>query len=189
GGVGRLVRKPRGYPALCQIARYPTCARPYKPAGTPSVLFRAEGSRSTWILSPWPVSNLERLSIGMDRARRSLQALPRLLAEHCARFSLGTQSNWPFSFVLGELFVLFNDRSWVRDMNRKIEAARRQLGTALALYLKDSDPVSVLCLAGGGCEVIEHFAKKAGGKPFASHMLETHPHLDSAKLHQIQRQY
>jgi len=77
----------------------------------------------------------------------------------------------------------------VTDMNRKIEAARRQLGTALALYLKDSDPVSVLCLAGGGCEVIEHFAKKAGGKPFASHMLETHPHLDSAKLHQIQRQY
>jgi hypothetical protein len=82
-------------------------------------------------------------------------------------------------------------------MNRKIEAARRQLGTALALYLKDSDPVylkdsdpvSVLCLAGGGCEVIEHFAKKAGGKPFASHMLETHPDLDSAKLHGIQRKY
>jgi hypothetical protein len=74
-------------------------------------------------------------------------------------------------------------------MNRKIEAARRQLGTALALYLNDSDPVSVLCLAGGGCEVIEHFASKGGGKPFVSHMLETHPDLDSAKLHRIQRRY
>jgi len=74
-------------------------------------------------------------------------------------------------------------------MNRKIEAARRQLGTALTLYLNDSDPVSVLCLAGGGCEVIEHFAAKAGGKPFASHMLENHPDLNRAKLHKLQRQY
>jgi hypothetical protein len=41
-------------------------------AGTPSVLSRAQGPRSTRILSPWAISNLERLSIGMDRARRSL---------------------------------------------------------------------------------------------------------------------
>jgi hypothetical protein len=48
----------------------------------------------------------------------------------------------------------------------KIESARRQLGTALALYLSDHDPVSVHCLAGGGCEVIEFYAKKAGSEPF-----------------------
>jgi hypothetical protein len=63
------------------------------------------------------------------------------------------------------------------------------LGAALALYLNDCDPVSVLCLAGGGCEVIEHFATKAGGKPFASHMLEEHPDLDIAELHSVQRKY
>lgn len=74
-------------------------------------------------------------------------------------------------------------------MNHKIEAARRQLGTALSLYLNDCDPVSVLCLAGGGCEVIEHFAIKAGGEPFVSHMLEEHPDMDIAKLHRVQRKY
>ncbi len=74
-------------------------------------------------------------------------------------------------------------------MHEKIEAARRQLGTALALYLDDRDPVSVLCLAGGGCEVIEHFARKATGTPFVSLMLKIHPHLDQTKLHRIQRRY
>lgn len=76
-----------------------------------------------------------------------------------------------------------------RIVNRKIEVARRQLGTALSLYLNDSDPVSVLCLAGGGCEVIEHFAAKGGGKPFVSHALEVHPSMDIGKLHGIQRKY
>jgi hypothetical protein len=75
----------------------------------------------------------------------------------------------------------------------KIESARRQLGTALALYLDNRDPVSVHCLAGGGCELIEFYAKKAGFKPFTSHILETRPAaqpaLDIPKLKRIQRQY
>jgi hypothetical protein len=73
--------------------------------------------------------------------------------------------------------------------NLKIESARRQLGTALWLYLRDEDPVSVHCLAGGGCEMIEHFAKKAGAKPFSSYMLRAHPDLDIAKLKSIQRKF
>jgi hypothetical protein len=71
----------------------------------------------------------------------------------------------------------------------KIESARRQLGTALALYLQDSDPVSVHCLANGGCELIEYYAKKAGGEPFTSHILKTWPDLDIKKLRRIQRKY
>src|SRR5450759_2779662 len=71
----------------------------------------------------------------------------------------------------------------------KTESARRQLGTALALYLQDQDPVSVHCLAGGGCELIEYYAKKAGAKPFTFHMLQSHPDLDIAKLRKLQRQY
>ena len=71
----------------------------------------------------------------------------------------------------------------------KIECARRQLGTALDLYLRDLDPVSVHCLANGGCEVIEFYAEKAGAQPFVSHILQTQPHLDMKKIKTIQRQH
>jgi hypothetical protein len=71
----------------------------------------------------------------------------------------------------------------------KIESDRRQLGTALALYLDNRDPVSVHCLAGGGCELIEFYAKKSGTKPFTSHILETQPGLDIKGLRRIQRNY
>lgn len=73
--------------------------------------------------------------------------------------------------------------------NLKIESARRQLGTALHLYLEDRDPVSVHCLAGGGCELIEYYAKKASGEPFTSHMLKWNPDHNIASLRRIQRQY
>jgi hypothetical protein len=31
---------------------------------------------------------------------------------------------------------------------------------------QDHDPVSVHCLVGGGCELIDYYAKKAGAEPF-----------------------
>jgi hypothetical protein len=71
----------------------------------------------------------------------------------------------------------------------KIECARRQLGTALDLYLRDRDPISVHCLANGGCELIEFYAKKAGAKPFISQILETQPKPDIKALKTVQRQY
>ena len=71
----------------------------------------------------------------------------------------------------------------------KIESARRQLGTALALYLKNEDPVSVHCLAGGGCEVIEFYVQKAGAQPFSSHMLNAIPDLDIREVRRLQRQF
>ena len=71
----------------------------------------------------------------------------------------------------------------------KIECARRQLGTALDLYLRDRDPVSVHCLAKGGGELIEVYAKTAGAKPFVSHILETQPDLDIKALKTVQRKY
>jgi len=72
---------------------------------------------------------------------------------------------------------------------KKVEAARRQLGTALALYLEDRDPVSVHCLAGGACELIDFYAQKVGGEPFSSHALATFPDLDIGQLRRLQRQY
>jgi hypothetical protein len=71
----------------------------------------------------------------------------------------------------------------------KIESARRQLGTALDLYLRDLDPVSVHCVANGGCELIEFYAKKAGGQPFTSHVLKTWPDLDMPSLRRSHRKY
>jgi hypothetical protein len=71
----------------------------------------------------------------------------------------------------------------------KIECARRQLGTALDLYLRDLDPVSVHCLANGGCEVIEHQARKAGAEPFVSRILKTRSDLGIKKLRIAQRKY
>jgi hypothetical protein len=71
----------------------------------------------------------------------------------------------------------------------KVEVARRQLGTALFLYLRDFDPVSVHCLASAGCEVIEHFAKKAGREPFIAQVQDQNPGLAIKELRDMQRRY
>jgi hypothetical protein len=71
----------------------------------------------------------------------------------------------------------------------KTEIARRQLGTALALFLEDSDPVSVHALACAGREIAEHLARKAGEKPFGTHALLTFPDLSPEKLGSLQNQY
>lgn len=71
----------------------------------------------------------------------------------------------------------------------KTEIARRQLGTALALFLEDSDPVSVHTLACAGCEIAEHLTRKAGEEPFSTHMRLTFPDLDIGELRQLQNQY
>jgi hypothetical protein len=71
----------------------------------------------------------------------------------------------------------------------KTEVARRQLGTALALFLEDSDPVSVHTLACAGREIAEHLARKAGEEPFSTHALLTFPDVSRAKLGSLQNQY
>lgn len=48
----------------------------------------------------------------------------------------------------------------------KIEVARRELGTALSLYLDDRDPVSVQVLASAGMEIAHHLSVKASAQPF-----------------------
>src|SRR5262249_6891256 len=67
--------------------------------------------------------------------------------------------------------------------------ARRQLGTALALFLEDSDPVSVHTLACAGCEIAEHLTRKAGEEPFSTHALLTFPDLDRGEIRRLQNQY
>jgi hypothetical protein len=53
----------------------------------------------------------------------------------------------------------------------KADIARRQLGTALALFLDDADSVSVHTLACAGSEIAEHLTRKAGAEPFSGHAL------------------
>ena len=72
---------------------------------------------------------------------------------------------------------------------RKLDAARRQLGTALALFIADLDPVSVHCLACGGAELAQHLAKTAGGSAFFEHALATNPGLDQRSLSYLRNKY
>ncbi|HUO22130.1 MAG TPA: hypothetical protein VMU59_06405 [Caulobacteraceae bacterium] len=71
----------------------------------------------------------------------------------------------------------------------KEQIARRQLGTALALFLDDLDPVSVHCLACGGGEVAETLTQRSGREPFSTHALNVVPDLTQSKLRKIRTRY
>jgi|SRR5262245_45591990 len=75
-----------------------------------------------------------------------------------------------------------------------IVVTRRRCGSPceplqLALFLEDSDPVSVHTLACAGCEIAEHLTRKAGEKPFSTHALLTFPDLDRGEIRRLQNQY
>jgi hypothetical protein len=71
----------------------------------------------------------------------------------------------------------------------KAEVSRRQLGTALSLFLADQDPVSVHTLACAGGEIAEHLTRIAVQKPFSMHALASFPDLDIREFRRLQRQY
>lgn len=57
----------------------------------------------------------------------------------------------------------------------KCKVGRAQLATALDLFLRDRDLISVQCLACGGAEVIEAVADHAGQQSFSTAVIERHP--------------
>jgi hypothetical protein len=71
----------------------------------------------------------------------------------------------------------------------KAEVARRQLGTALSLFLDDSDPVSVHCLACGGGEIAEQLAQKTGQHPFLAFALAANPTVDVVAMRKSRNAY
>lgn len=71
----------------------------------------------------------------------------------------------------------------------KISVARAQLVTALDLFVRNKDPVSIQCLACGGGEVIEQMAEAQGEHTFTLHMLKTQPQLDRWALKKVRNQY
>lgn len=64
----------------------------------------------------------------------------------------------------------------------KAEAARRQLGTALHLWLADADPTSVHVLACGGGEIADALAERASGQPMSVFMLDVHQDMTKDQL-------
>lgn len=71
----------------------------------------------------------------------------------------------------------------------KAEVARRQLGTALALFLDDLDPVSVHALACGGGEIAEHLTRKVGAVAFSTHAHAIFPDLKPKDIRRFRNQF
>ena len=71
----------------------------------------------------------------------------------------------------------------------KAEIARRQLGLALALYLKNQDPVSVHTLACAGAEIAEGLSAIAGKPTYQSLRLEGMPEIKASDFRSLRNQY
>jgi hypothetical protein len=71
----------------------------------------------------------------------------------------------------------------------KAEVARRQLGTALDMFLHKQDPVSAHTLAMAGGELAERLAEIAGVEPFIKHVRNSFPDMDIKRLRDIQRMF
>lgn len=71
----------------------------------------------------------------------------------------------------------------------KLSVARAQLVTALDLFVRDKDPISIHCLACGGGEVIEGLAELHDHEIFATHILKSQPEIDRKKIRALRNQY
>jgi hypothetical protein len=71
----------------------------------------------------------------------------------------------------------------------KMMVAKAQLVTALDLFIRDKDPISVQCLACGGGEVVEGLAEDVGEDVFANHILQTLPDTDRKAIRVLRNQY
>jgi hypothetical protein len=54
----------------------------------------------------------------------------------------------------------------------KLDAARRQLETAITLYFHEGDPVSIHTLTGAAYEVLQHLNRAKGGEPMIKDSLK-----------------
>jgi hypothetical protein len=65
----------------------------------------------------------------------------------------------------------------------KQEVARRQLGVALHMFLREEDPVAIHCLALGGGEIAEVLADIAGGTTVVNTLLQEQPEASLARIY------
>src|SRR5262245_2088487 len=71
----------------------------------------------------------------------------------------------------------------------KLLVAIAQLMTALDLFVRHKDPISVQCLACGGGEVIGAVAEAQGDATFATHIMETQSDLDRGAIRELRNRY
>jgi hypothetical protein len=74
-------------------------------------------------------------------------------------------------------------------MTIKLQIARAQLGSALSMFIRDKDPLSVHALACGGSEIMEGLAETKGISTLSTHILETVPDIDMRKIKALRNQY
>lgn len=77
----------------------------------------------------------------------------------------------------------------LRGTEVKLHIARSQLGTALGLFLRDRDPLSVHALACGGSEVIEGLAEHNNLPTLSTHILETHPDFNVSEIRKLRNKH
>lgn len=71
----------------------------------------------------------------------------------------------------------------------KLEVARRQLGTALWLFLEDREPLAVQSLASGAGEILDDLASQAGVESSSAHILRTNPQMNFADVKRLRNLY
>ncbi|OSI73915.1 hypothetical protein BSZ21_06105 [Bradyrhizobium canariense] len=71
----------------------------------------------------------------------------------------------------------------------KANVARHRLGTALALFVEDLDPVSVHVLACGGGAVAEQLARRAEQEPFATEVMANVQRSENGDIRRIRNQF
>lgn len=71
----------------------------------------------------------------------------------------------------------------------KIRVARAQLGTALDLFIRHKDPVSVQVLACGASELIEGLSEQADLPTLSTHIMANHPDIDMRRIRGLRNQY
>lgn len=71
----------------------------------------------------------------------------------------------------------------------KLTVARAQLGTALDLFIRDKDPVSVQSLAASGCAVVDGLAETAGSYRMADHVLKHVPGMSPKDYYALRNQF
>lgn len=67
------------------------------------------------------------------------------------------------------------------DIKRYV--ARSQLGTAMDLFIRNKDPISVQVLACGASEILESIVGLNDKKPITTHIIDLHPNLERKSIH------
>lgn len=61
--------------------------------------------------------------------------------------------------------------------------------TALDMFVRNKDPISIQCLACGAGEILQALVEAQGEEPFATHIRETNPEMDQKEIRKLKNAY